>query len=93
MVDIGTGFYVEKVRPHLLSSFSVKFGANCLFSGFFLQTLPEAIEYKDKKAKYVMQNAQQIENLLDQKAKNLQQVDLVLQHKLEAQQARQRVAQ
>jgi prefoldin subunit 5 len=83
LIDIGTGFFVEKVRPQ---SPALHWKPHARTNSFSDQTLAEAVEYKDRKAKFVIKNAQQVSNVLENKSRDLAAVDQILQRKLEVMQ-------
>jgi prefoldin alpha subunit len=76
VVDIGTGYYVKKVRPSACSADSAK-------------TKAEALAHYTEKTAFVQKNLDQLQATIERKQENAQSVVQVLQMKMQQAQAAQ----
>jgi prefoldin alpha subunit len=62
MIDIGTGYYVEKVRPYNQFTKPIKY---CVHS--FFKSVPEAAKYFERKIQYLTKKMEELQGPLQEK--------------------------
>jgi prefoldin alpha subunit len=78
IVDVGTGYYVKKVRPVLIpSTHGLPIGP--------VQTRAEAIKHYEGKIDYIRTNLETLQDTIQKKQDNMSVVTNIMQAKLQAQ--------
>ena len=78
IVDIGTGYYVKKVRT-VLRMFGI------LFRRPLAQTRAEAVKHYEGKIEYIRTNLETLQETIQRKQENMSAVTNIMQAKLQAQ--------
>jgi prefoldin alpha subunit len=78
IVDVGTGYFVQKVRPCSIFSMLIKLTA-------FNQTRAQALKHYTAKVEYIRTNLDTLEETISKKRENMNYLINVMQSKLQAQ--------
>ena len=77
IVDVGTGYYVKKVRIYEMPF-------NALTNTIHCQTRPQAVKHYTDKVEYIRKNVDSLEDTIQKKRDNMNYLTSILQQKIQA---------